>query len=44
MLQFIIIDDTQTQGGTFAAFKGYIEQGQSVVIVSYALTAKQYLS
>ena len=38
----IMVDDTQTQGGTFAAFKGHIEQGGAVVIGSYALTGKQY--
>ena len=31
----IMVDDTQTQGGTFAAFKGHIEQGGAVVIGSY---------
>ncbi len=38
----IMVDDTQTQGGTFAAFKGHIEQGGALVIGSYALTGKQY--
>lgn len=38
----IMVDDTQTQGGTFAAFKGYIESFNSLVIGSYALTGKQY--
>lgn len=38
----IMVDDTQTQGGTFAAFKGHIEQSGAVVIGSYALTGKQY--
>lgn len=40
----IMVDDTQTQGGTFAAFKGHIEQSSSVVIGAYALTGKQYSS
>lgn len=39
----IIVDDTQTQGGTFAALKGHIETtGQNNVIAAYALTGKQY--
>ncbi|MFW2177525.1 MULTISPECIES: phosphoribosyltransferase [unclassified Moraxella] len=38
----IMIDDTQTQGGTFASFKGHIESQGSQVIGSYALTGKQY--
>ena len=38
----IMVDDTQTQGGTFASFKGHIESNGGVVIGSYALTGKQY--
>ncbi|MFB6349508.1 phosphoribosyltransferase [Moraxella sp. ZJ142] len=38
----IMVDDTQTQGGTFAAFKGHIEQSGAKVIGAYALTGKQY--
>lgn len=38
----IMVDDTQTQGGTFAAFKGHLEQFNSKVIGAYALTGKQY--
>lgn len=38
----IMVDDTQTQGGTFASCKGHIEQNGSKVIGSYALTGKQY--
>ncbi|WP_439258430.1 phosphoribosyltransferase [Lonepinella sp. BR2271] len=38
----IILDDTQTQGGTLTSLKGYIEQHQGKVIAAYALTGKQY--
>ena len=38
----IMIDDTQTQGGTFASLKGHIEMQDSIVIGAYALTGKQY--
>lgn len=38
----IILDDTQTQGGTLASLKGYIEQQSGKVIAAYALTGKQY--
>ncbi|NBI43227.1 recombinase [[Haemophilus] felis] len=38
----IILDDTQTQGGTLASLKGYIEQHNGKVIAAYALTGKQY--
>ncbi|HHF1573271.1 TPA: phage minor head protein [Haemophilus influenzae] len=38
----IILDDTQTQGGTLASLKGYIEGNKGKVIASYALTGKQY--
>ncbi|WP_275903691.1 phosphoribosyltransferase [Acinetobacter beijerinckii] len=41
----IMIDDTQTQGGTFAALKGHVEAlGSNRVIGAYALTGKQYSS
>ncbi|WFF39283.1 minor capsid protein [Moraxella nasibovis] len=38
----IMVDDTQTQGGTLASFKGHIEQSGATVIGAYALTGKQY--
>ena len=38
----IILDDTQTQGGTLASIKGYIEHLGGKVIGCYALTGKQY--
>ena len=38
----IMVDDTQTQGGTFAALKEHIESKGGGVIGSYALTGKQY--
>ena len=38
----VILDDTQTQGGTLASLKGYIEGNKGKVIASYALTGKQY--
>lgn len=38
----LLVDDTQTQGGTFAALKGHIEAHGSRVIGAYALTGKQY--
>ncbi|WP_082966160.1 phage minor head protein [Gallibacterium salpingitidis] len=38
----IILDDTQTQGGTLASLKGYIETNNGKVLGSYALTGKQY--
>lgn len=41
----IIVDDTQTQGGTLAALKGHIETvGANRVVGAYALTGKQYSS
>ena len=39
---YLLIDDTQTQGGTFAALRGYIEKNGGTVIGCYALTGKQY--
>ena len=38
----IMVDDTQTQGGTLASLKGHIEQSGATVIGAYALTGKQY--
>lgn len=39
---YFLIDDTQTQGGTFASLKGYIENNGGIVVGCYALTGKQY--
>lgn len=41
---YFLIDDTQTQGGTFASLKGYIEHNGGTVVGCYALTGKQYSS
>lgn len=38
----LILDDTQTQGGTLASLKGYIEHLGGKVVACYALTGKQY--
>lgn len=38
----IILDDTLTQGGTFASMKGHIESQGGIVIGALALTGKQY--
>lgn len=38
----IILDDTQTQGGTLASLKGHIENLGGKVVGAYALTGKQY--
>ena len=38
----IIMDDTLTQGGTFASLKGHIESQGGLVIGALALTGKQY--
>ncbi|MGV6987424.1 phosphoribosyltransferase [Testudinibacter sp. P80/BLE/0925] len=38
----LILDDTQTQGGTLTSLKGYIEGQGGKVIAVYALTGKQY--
>jgi len=38
----ILVDDTLTQGGTFASLKGHIEKQGGKVINIYALTGKQY--
>jgi hypothetical protein len=40
--EYLILDDTLTQGGTFAALAGHIESGGGRVIGSVALTGKQY--
>ena len=39
---YLILDDTLTQGGTFAALVGHIECGGGRVIGAVALTGKQY--
>lgn len=39
---YFLVDDTQTQGGTFAALKGHLERQGACVIGAYALTGKQY--
>lgn len=38
----LMVDDTQTQGGTFAALKAHVESQGARVLGSYALTGKQY--
>ena len=38
----IMIDDTLTQGGTFASLKGHIESQGGQVLAAYGLTGKQY--
>lgn len=38
----ILLDDTLTQGGTFASLKGFIEEKGGCVIAAIALTGKQY--
>ncbi len=38
----IMIDDNLTQGGTFAALKGYIENMKCTVLGAYALTGRKY--
>lgn len=39
---YVIVDDTLTQGGTIAALKGYIESRGGRVILASALMGKQY--
>ena len=39
---YLILDDTLTQGGTFAALAGHIEAGGGRVIGAVALTGKEY--
>ena len=38
----ILVDDTLTQGGTFASLKGHIEQQGGKVLLATTLTGKQY--
>ncbi len=38
----LLVDDTLTQGGTFASLKGHIESQGGEVLGAYALTGKQY--
>lgn len=38
----LLVDDTQTQGGTFASLRGHVEKQGAHVIGAYALTGKQY--
>lgn len=38
----VIVDDTLTQGGTFASLKGHIESLGGRVVGAFALTGKQY--
>ena len=40
----IIVDDTLTQGGTFASLRGLIEREGGRVLLATALTGKQYSS
>ncbi|MDS1141698.1 LPD38 domain-containing protein [Pusillimonas sp. SM2304] len=39
---YFLVDDTLTQGGTFAALAQHIEAGGGRVVGSFALTGKQY--
>jgi len=39
---YLLIDDTLTQGGTFAALASYIRQSGGHVLGAFALTGKQY--
>ena len=39
---YVLVDDTLTQGGTFAQMKQFIEHGGGKVIAAFALTGKQY--
>ena len=39
---YVLVDDTLTQGGTFAQLKEYIEQNGGKVLGAFALTGKQY--
>lgn len=39
---YLLVDDTLTQGGTFAALAGFVEDGGGRVIGAVALTGKQY--
>ena len=40
--RYLLIDDTLTQGGTFAALASHIQQNGGVVVGAVALTGKQY--
>nr|RDS95200.1 PLxRFG domain-containing protein [Cereibacter sphaeroides f. sp. denitrificans] len=39
---YLVVDDTLTQGGTFASLAGHIEAGGGRVVSTVALTGKQY--
>ena len=39
---YVLVDDTLTQGGTFTQMKQFIEHGGGQVIAAFALTGKQY--
>lgn len=39
---YLIVDDTLTQGGTIAQLKTYIEEGGGHVVGAFALSGKQY--
>lgn len=39
---YILLDDTLTQGGTFAALASHVQQQNAVVVGAIALTGKQY--
>lgn len=39
---YLLLDDTLTQGGTFAALASHIEAGGGRVVGAFALTGKQY--
>jgi hypothetical protein len=40
--EYLLVDDTLTQGGTFAALASHIRQGGGKVVGAIALTGKQY--
>lgn len=40
--QYVLVDDTLTQGGTFAALASHIEENGGKVVAIVALTGKQY--
>lgn len=39
---YLLVDDTLTQGGTFASLASHIEQGGGRVVGAFTLTGKQY--
>lgn len=41
---YVLVDDTLTQGGTFAQLKEFIALGGGKVLAAFALTGKQYLA